>query len=242
MWSILLRGLAVPFPSRHDVSKHLLSAHAPFRAAQHFVDGVPFYCIGQTNFPFDEFHDLFGGGRGIELEGMELAVHEVEASVYGPSVDGAEDLLFGGRPLPSPVVQRFQQAFFSVTGIFALFGDVIHAASLQVRSQVLADKLVGGRDDGTIEREEGPLPQVDPRIAVRMVGRLLDELHVRLIEKNIRLHALLQQPLHQPQLVLIHWCTRISISVETRVSEDGQGYLKGLLLDLGLRYFSERLR
>ena len=64
----------------------------------------------------DKFHHFLGGGRRLELQRVELAIHEVEASIDGPPVGGAQDLLFGGGPLAPPVVEGFQETLLRVSG------------------------------------------------------------------------------------------------------------------------------
>ena len=56
-------------------------------------------------FGLDEVEDFVGGCAGVELDGVELSVHEVEAGVDGAPVDGAHDLLLGGGPLAPPGTQ-----------------------------------------------------------------------------------------------------------------------------------------
>ena len=68
-----------------------------------------------------------------------------------------------------------------------------------------------GRSVTTLQDRVLPQPQrvmkylseVDARVPIRVVSCLLDELHVRLIEQGVRLHALLEQALHKPQLMLV---------------------------------------
>ena len=49
--------------------------------------------IPEPNFGFDELQDLGGRGAGVELDGVELPVHEVESCVYRTPIDRAQDLL-----------------------------------------------------------------------------------------------------------------------------------------------------
>ena len=56
----------------------------------------------ESDFRLDEVENFVGGGAGVELDGVELSVHEVEAGVDGAPVDGAHDLSLGGGPLPPP--------------------------------------------------------------------------------------------------------------------------------------------
>ena len=58
--------------------------------------------ISEANFGLDQLEDLICSCAGIKLYGVELAIHEVESSIDGPSVDRTQDLLFGGWPLSSP--------------------------------------------------------------------------------------------------------------------------------------------
>ena len=58
--------------------------------------------ISEANFGLDQLKDLICSCAGIKLYGVELAIHEVESSIDGPSVDRTQDLLFGGWPLSSP--------------------------------------------------------------------------------------------------------------------------------------------
>ncbi len=50
------------------------------------------------------------GGAGVELDRVELAVHEVEAGVDGAAVDRAQDLLLGGGPLAPAGAQGLVEA------------------------------------------------------------------------------------------------------------------------------------
>ena len=59
----------------------------------------------ESYFCLDEVEDFVGGGAGVELDGVELSVHEVEAGVDRAAVDGAHDLLLGGGPLAPPGTQ-----------------------------------------------------------------------------------------------------------------------------------------
>ena len=56
----------------------------------------------ESDFCLDEVENFVGGCAGVELDGVELSVHEVEAGVDGAPVDGAHDLSLGGGPLPPP--------------------------------------------------------------------------------------------------------------------------------------------
>jgi hypothetical protein len=49
--------------------------------------------IPEPNFGFDELQDLGGRGAGVELDGVELAVHEVESRVNRTPIDRTQDLL-----------------------------------------------------------------------------------------------------------------------------------------------------
>ena len=49
--------------------------------------------IPKPDFSFDELQDLGGRGAGVELDGVELAVHEVESRVNRTPIDRAQDLL-----------------------------------------------------------------------------------------------------------------------------------------------------
>lgn len=40
---VLLGGLSVAFPPRHDVSQHFFCSYTALRATQHLVDSVPWY-------------------------------------------------------------------------------------------------------------------------------------------------------------------------------------------------------
>ena len=49
--------------------------------------------VSEPDLGFDELQDLGGRGAGVELDGVELAVHEVESSVNRTPIDRTQDLL-----------------------------------------------------------------------------------------------------------------------------------------------------
>ena len=70
------------------------------------VDLITLRWISKANLRLDQLENFVGGGTGIELDGVELTIHEMEASIDGSSVDSTQDFLFWGRPLSSTRSQR----------------------------------------------------------------------------------------------------------------------------------------
>ena len=51
------------------------------------VDLITLRWISKANLRLDQLEHFVGCGTGIELDGVELTIHEMEASIDGSSVD-----------------------------------------------------------------------------------------------------------------------------------------------------------
>lgn len=111
----------------------------------------------QSHFILDNLQNVLGSGRRMKFDRMILSVHKMKSGVNGPSVDGAQDLLFGQGPLSPSRSLRFEQTLLSEPGVFSLLGHVISTAFLQMCDEVPPDGLVGRQDHGAGQAKKGPV-------------------------------------------------------------------------------------
>ena len=93
----------------------------------------------ESDFCLDEVENFVGGGAGVELDGVELSVHEVEAGVDWAPVDGAHDLSLGGGPLPPAGPQGLVETLQTThLGQWSLFSQMYSVSFLV--SKIKANK------------------------------------------------------------------------------------------------------
>lgn len=66
-----------------------------------------FSIFSKPNFSSNELEHFFSRCAGVELNGVELTIHEMEPGVDGATIDCAQDLLLGWRPLSASRPEGF---------------------------------------------------------------------------------------------------------------------------------------
>ena len=104
--------------------------------------------------------------RGIEFNGSELAVHEVEALVNGSPSDDALHLSVRGRVLPVLRLNGPVQALHAELGVLALLSVRVDATPPQVGLQVAEDDTVAWHHDPGNQRQESPVLDIDTTVRI----------------------------------------------------------------------------
>ena len=85
--------LPVSFPFAHDVRQFFIGHETTFHIPEHFVKSKTLGRAHQSDATFDDFDDIVSRGSWLEFDGVEGAVHEIDASIDQTSAYGAKDLL-----------------------------------------------------------------------------------------------------------------------------------------------------
>jgi hypothetical protein len=127
------------------------------------------------------------------------------------------------------------------SGVFSLLSDIVAGALFDVGDEVLAHGLVVRQHHGARERQQRPVAQVDPGIGVGVVGGLLHQLQVHLVEQVLLVHAALNDALQQVDVLLLDAAHHVAVVAQSGVSQDRVKHLLGQLLLL-LAQLAQALR
>lgn len=157
----------------------------------------------QTDLLLDNLHHFPGRRTRMELHRMVLPIHEVEPRVDRSSIDRTHDLLPTRRPLPSTGALGLEETLLGEPRVLAFLANEIASTTFQMAYQIFPNYFLRGKDNATGQREQCPVAEVNARVRIRMVGRLLDQLQIEFVQQRFLAHATIHDRLDQGDVFVL---------------------------------------